>query len=207
MVNLFVLCGKSYVGKRLLYNNLIKLSGLGLIPVVRYTSRECRVGEGYGEDYHFLSQKVFDKFIEDGKFVEYQKYTFGGTVEYYGTTLKSIAEDGDYLMINNLSGLESMLRYAKGIEGMSVIPIYIESPWEDRLKRAIREERKQDIQNYTEVLSRMLIDESDFCDSAVGRLVPARNCVYHLTTSIASERIEKFIRKELSKKRKVLGIL
>jgi len=55
---------------------------------VSHTTREIRPGEVDGENYHFVSESVFDKMVEQGDFLEHAK-VFGN---YYGTSRQHIQE-------------------------------------------------------------------------------------------------------------------
>ncbi|SPO00557.1 related to nuclear matrix protein p84 [Cephalotrichum gorgonifer] len=53
--------------------------------VVRHTTREAKVGEVEGEDFHFVSTEAFNVMVSNDQFLE-----FGGEGEQYGTTRRSI---------------------------------------------------------------------------------------------------------------------
>lgn len=79
--------GKTEVGKVLDKKYHIK-------KVVTYTTREKRVGEKDGIDYHFVSRVDFGKMILQNKFIEFVNYNDN----YYGTSLDSLKDDG-YIIV------------------------------------------------------------------------------------------------------------
>ena len=94
MSKLFVISGPSGVGKGTLvkmiqdkYQELNKKLYLS----VSCTTREIREGEVDGKSYYFISEEEFQKRINHGDFLEYNKY---GTGKYYGTPKSTVI---DYL--------------------------------------------------------------------------------------------------------------
>jgi guanylate kinase len=71
-------CGKTTLHKKLLVNPLLKAR---LVKSISATTRSKRPGERHGRDYLFLSKDLFEKRIEAGYFLEWQK-VFD---RYYGT--------------------------------------------------------------------------------------------------------------------------
>ncbi len=74
MSRVFVITGPSGVGKGTLIRELrarvpeIELS-------ISATTREPRVGEEDGADYHFLTREEFDRRITEGEFLEWAEYS------------------------------------------------------------------------------------------------------------------------------------
>lgn len=60
----------------------------GLVPSVSYTTREPRVNEVDGVDYHFVRQAQFRGMIENGSFVEWAE-VHGN---YYGTAIEALEQ-------------------------------------------------------------------------------------------------------------------
>ena len=65
--NLFILSGPSGVGKNAVERQLRKIMP-NLFKVTTYTTRDPRPGEVRGKSYHFVSDKEFDKMIEENLF-------------------------------------------------------------------------------------------------------------------------------------------
>ena len=86
MGKMIVLVGESGSGKTTIQKELGKL---GTKKVVTCTTRPMRVGEKDGEDYIFLSDKEFQKMIDDNGFVEHAEYRGWK----YGTPRKSCGKE------------------------------------------------------------------------------------------------------------------
>jgi len=85
---LFVLSGPSGVGKDTIAAALVQEKSLRLIKLPTYTSRPPRPGEKEGQHYHFVSQKEFQRLLEQGQILEYNFYNG----HYYGTGRKELEE-------------------------------------------------------------------------------------------------------------------
>ena len=111
---MIIILGKSASGKSTLQDNLIK-EHPEYHKVVTYTTRPMREGEVDGVNYHFISQKMFDSFIEQGFFVEYAQYRDWS----YGTA-KTDCEDDNAVAVLTPAGLRALKRL-----GYDVTSIYI----------------------------------------------------------------------------------
>lgn len=87
MSKVFVITGPSGVGKGTLINGILKQLD-GLEVSVSATTRRPRPGERDGRQYHFLSDKQFDDFIAEGRFLEYASYSGSR----YGTLISEVEE-------------------------------------------------------------------------------------------------------------------
>lgn len=85
--NLVVLSGPSGVGKDTLLRQLLQRVP-GVVKCVTATTRPLREGEQHGVDYLFLSQEEFERWIVEGKFLEYARYNQA----YYGTPQQMVEE-------------------------------------------------------------------------------------------------------------------
>lgn len=111
---MIVILGKSASGKSTLQDNFTKKHP-EYHKVVTYTTRPMREGEVDGVNYHFISQKMFDSFIEQGFFVEYAQYRDWS----YGTA-KSDCEDKNAVAVLTPAGLRSLKRL-----GYDITSVYI----------------------------------------------------------------------------------
>jgi len=84
---MIVLTGASASGK----TEVAKLLNLkyNIKKVVTHTTRNVRLGEKDGVDYHFVSKQKFQSMIKENKFVEWMIYNDN----YYGTSKDEIADD------------------------------------------------------------------------------------------------------------------
>lgn len=155
--------GKSASGKDTIYKRLIEDDELGLIAMVPYTTRPIREKEVDGKEYHFVDEKEYERLKAEGLVLEERAYnTIHGLWRYFTVNDDEILTSGEkYLLIGTLETYNS-LRKAFGSE--VVIPIYIESDDGERLERALKREKKQEVPKYTEMCRRFLADAEDFSD-------------------------------------------
>lgn len=102
---LVLLVGKTASGKDSIRKILIEKYGIK--PVITYTTRPMRPGEEDGVTYHFVSDGIFDKMVEDNAFVETTSYKVAnGSIWKYGTPIEGL--DGDKVIILNPSGVKAI---------------------------------------------------------------------------------------------------
>lgn len=154
--------GKSSTGKDTIYRELLK-KGLGLTPIVPYTTRPIRMGEVDGREYHFTDEAGYQRLLEAGKVVESRAYdTVHGIWRYF-----TVAEDsldlstGDYCLIGTVEAYVNLKKYF-GEE--KICPILIDIDDGERLQRALTRERKQKSPRYEEMCRRFLADARDFAE-------------------------------------------
>ena len=80
--------GKSYLEKKLVKNHNCQ-------KIVSSTTRDKRVGEIEGVDYHFLSRDVFDKRSDAGEFI--QEVEFAGNK--YSSAYVDYSGDKDLVLV------------------------------------------------------------------------------------------------------------
>ena len=84
---LIVLSGPSGVGKSTVISELLG-QRQDIHFSVSFTTRQPRVGEADGVNYHFVDPAEFERMISAGELLEYAEYVGN----YYGTSLKVIQE-------------------------------------------------------------------------------------------------------------------
>lgn len=132
MINVFAFIGPSGVGKSTLQNIL------GYNRIITWTSREPRVGEVDGIDYHFGSKEEIITMYEKGLLLEYTEYN--GNV--YGTGLTSIKK------IIGTSSCKSIVVDANGAEEIkrkfpdNVLIIGVIAPYKECKARLIERNDK-----------------------------------------------------------------
>ena len=84
---LIVLSGPSGVGKSTVISELLG-QRQDIHFSVSFTTRQPRVGEADGVNYHFVDRAEFERMISAGELLEYAEYVGN----YYGTSLKVIQE-------------------------------------------------------------------------------------------------------------------
>lgn len=161
MGKIFCLAGKSGVGKDTIFRRLICERSLGLRGVVSYTTRPRRSGETEGREYHFITERALQSLQQAGKIIEQRRYHTAHGIWYYCTVDDGQLDlsAGNYLLIATPEGIRSLTRvFGKP----AVVPLYIEVKGWERLKRAVRRERRSGRPDYIEMCRRFLADQSDF---------------------------------------------
>lgn len=87
---LIVLSGPSGVGKSTVISELLS-ERQDIYFSVSFTTRQPRVGEADGVNYHFVDRATFERMIANEELLEYAEYVRN----YYGTSLKVIREKLD----------------------------------------------------------------------------------------------------------------
>jgi guanylate kinase len=85
---LIVLSGPSGVGKGTVRKHLFEHYNNDFDFSISMTTRKQRVGEVEGEDYFFRTKEQFEKYIKEGKLLEYANYVGN----YYGTPIDYVRE-------------------------------------------------------------------------------------------------------------------
>lgn len=122
---MLILVGPSASGKTEAVKLLI--ANYNMHKLVTYTSRQMRIGEIDGKDYHFISKDDFEKRINDGFFLEHVCYNGN----YYGTAFEDLASDK--VVILEPSGVKTYLEKVPEL----VKIIYLRTPVAYRLKRML----------------------------------------------------------------------
>lgn len=162
---LFLVMGKSATGKDHIYKDvLLRLSELS--PVVPYTTRPMREGEAEGVEYHFIDEKRMEELEKEGRIIESRCYQTVMGPWYYMTV-----NDGQIDLENHSSILIVTPAACEKLEKFfgreNTVPLYIESPDGERLRRALKREEKQEKPKYAEVCRRYLADEADFSEEVL----------------------------------------
>ena len=87
---LVVVSGPSGVGKSTVISELLS-ERQDIYFSVSFTTRQPRVGEADGVNYHFVTREAFEQMIVNEELLEYAEYVHN----YYGTSLKVIQEKLD----------------------------------------------------------------------------------------------------------------
>ena len=149
-----VLMGKSGSGKNTVADTLCRRNGYKRI--LTYTSRPPRPGETE-EDYHFVSDDVFNKMTGRGEFAEYKAYhpAQGGTWQYGSKiTEDQIKSDEHYLLILTPAGFRDI---KKSLPDADIHSVYLYCTTKTLEKRLLK--RGDD---HREAIRRLSADEKDF---------------------------------------------
>ncbi|WP_455714853.1 guanylate kinase [Anaerosporobacter sp.] len=166
MGKIYVVIGKSASGKDTIFKYLQEDGTLQMKTVVGYTTRPIRDGEQDGIEYFFVSDKIFEQLMSDGKIIESRTYhTIHGPWNYFTVNDGQIdLEKSDYLFINTLEAYNQIRKY---FGEDKVVPLYIEVEDGERLSRAIKREKKQSEPKYAELCRRFLADSEDFSEEKI----------------------------------------
>ena len=168
MGKIFYIAGKSSSGKDTIYRRLLEegVEDVTLFTAVPCTTRPMRDGEQNGREYFFMNEAGLEELRRQGKVIEERKY-----MTWYGPWYYFTADDGqvdlenaDYMGIGTLESYVKMREYY-GKE--NVCPVYIEVEDGERLARALKRERGQEIPRYEEMCRRFLADQEDFSEEKI----------------------------------------
>ena len=113
MGKIFYIMGKSSSGKDTIYSRIMQDEELHLNKIILYTTRPMREGEESGREYHFVDEKVFQKFREQGRIIESRTYhtVYGPWIYFTADDGQINLEEDDYLGIGTLESYEGMKKY------------------------------------------------------------------------------------------------
>ncbi len=139
---LFIISAPSGSGKSTLIKMILNQVE-NLEYSISYTTREPRVGEVNGKDYFFISEKEFQKMIENEEFIEYAKVF---DKFYYGTAKSQVysrLEKGiDIIMDIDVQGAYQIMKKGK----VDFTSIFIIPPSIDELKKRLVERGRDSIE-------------------------------------------------------------
>lgn len=148
---MIILVGASASGKTEIAKKLI--SNHDFSKVVTYTTREKRVGEKAGVDYHFISTERFLSLKDKKHFLETTYYNNN----YYGTTYDQIGLNK--VLIIDPAGL----KIYKELNDPSIVSFFIDVPEHIRKERMIK--RGDDLKIIEE---RLILDREQFSFTNLG---------------------------------------
>jgi guanylate kinase len=130
--NLFVVTAPSGAGKTTLVAALLAADANVQLSI-SYTTRQPRVGEVNGKDYHFVDRAEFERMINAGELLEFAE-VYGN---YYGTSqvwINEVIKNGrDILLEIDWQGAQQVRRLFPDAIGLFVLPPSLET-LENRLR-------------------------------------------------------------------------
>jgi guanylate kinase len=142
---MIVLVGESASGKSSIEKHLVE--NYGYNKIVSYTTRDPRIGEVDGVDYHFISVEQFKLLKEQGFFAETAIYNEW----HYGIAKEDCTDDKVAVLTPH------GLRQVSKIQSINVTSFYINIPRRDRLIKIL-----QRGDNIEEAYRRSLSDVGQF---------------------------------------------
>lgn len=155
MGKLYVVIGRSAVGKTTIQKMLAKSSGFK--EIVSHTTRERRENEIEGIDYFYKSTEQFQEMLDNGEFLEYTEYN--GWL--YGLHRDQIdLSTGNYICVLETDGLKQVIEKL-GRENVVGIYLYLTDYWE-LLMRSLNRQPHATIAQCKEMCRRFLSDFDTF---------------------------------------------
>lgn len=168
-MKIIYMMGKSSSGKDTIFGILKKR--LDVSTYVMYTDRPKREGEVDGEAYNFLSKEDMKQYVEGEKknqLIESRTYqTVQGPWTYATIADKQFTSQKDMIMLGTLESYSKIKEYFCKKDSIQMVPIYIEVPDRERLKRAIKREDEEKDPHYLEICRRFVADSHDFSEENI----------------------------------------
>ena len=162
MENLLVLVGCSASGKDTVMNRLIK--EFDVKPIISYTTRPIRNCEINGREYHFITEKEFERMKDNDEFVETRVYKTVSGNWYYGLPKSGIdlEDDNNYITILDFDGLLELETWLRSIGQVDKLTsIYIDVTEQNRLIRSLNREQNMTKEQVDEVIRRYHDDNAN----------------------------------------------
>ena len=175
MSKCIVIVGRSCTGKDFLLNFLIEKyreKGINAGKLQSVTTRPMRKGEKNGSEYIFLTDEVFNEYVENGLIFEHRSYPFFNketmeeTIVQYGTMMPKEVYDmyitiaGQYSNVNLF--VDKFMSYDEYGTINNVVMYQTILEEEELIQRALRREKSFDKPNYKEMYKRLFHDYCDF---------------------------------------------
>lgn len=204
MSNFIYIMGKSSAGKDTIYQRL--KDEILINTYVPYTTRPMREGERQAKEYHFVTKEQFEEFEQQNIVMERRDYNVINAqgekdIWTYATIVdKQWEQEGDFLTIGTLESYTTILRYLQNHpeKKLNMLPVYIEISEEERKRRALERESKQQNPNYKELERRFKVDNIDFSEEKLKAAKITKKqifenydieeCIKNIVTYIQNER-------------------
>ena len=152
--DVIAIIGPSGSGKDTIMRKVVEKSNK-VKRIVNYTTRPKRENEIDGEDYHFITQEQFLKYLEEDKFVTFTCFNDW----LYGVLEDDLAEDKTNIGVFSIQDIHNMLDYASEKVNFKIDIYLVETTDKERLMRQLAREHAP---NIDEIIRRYEADKKDF---------------------------------------------
>ena len=152
--DIIAIIGPSGSGKDTIMKKVIEKTNK-VKRIVSYTTRPKREHEIDGEDYHFITQEQFLKYIEEDKFVTFTCFN----TWLYGVLEDDLETDKTNIGVFSIKDIYNMLDYASEKEDFKITIYLVETTDKERLMRQLAREYSP---NIDEIIRRYEADKKDF---------------------------------------------
>lgn len=155
---IFVVVGKSGVGKDTIINNYLKNND-NITKVTQYTTRPMRADEVNGKEYNFISNEEFDILLSENKFCCVEKYQVAnGATWKYAVKIEDLKKYDNCILTCNPKSIVKLNLLFNWCE-LTVIEIKAELI--KRVERYLKRDNYT-MENVNELVRRFIKDEEDF---------------------------------------------
>ena len=155
---IFVVVGKSGVGKDTIINNYLKKND-NITKVTQYTTRPMRLNEVNGKEYNFISDEEFDMLLSKNKFCCVEKYQVANGVTWkYAVKIDDLKKYDNCILTCNPKSIVKLNLLFNWCE-LTVIEIKAELI--KRVERYLKRDNYT-MENVNELVRRFIKDEEDF---------------------------------------------
>lgn len=134
MNKIYCLVGPSGSGKSTIEKKLCSINP-NINRLISHTTRQKRVGEEAGIDYHFITKDVFNIYLRQDQFLQYVKYQD----EYYGINKNDIDINKNNIVIVEPTGY---IQFLKTFGSYKVKCIFINASEDILIKRMLNREKE-----------------------------------------------------------------
>lgn len=155
---IFVVVGKSGVGKDTVVNNYLKNNN-DIKKITQYTTRPMRKNEVNGKEYNFISDEEFDILLSKNKFCCVERYQVAnGDTWKYAIKTEDLKKYDDCILTCNP---KSAVNLSLTLNWNELTMVEIKADLNKRVERYLKRD-EYTLENVNELVRRFINDEEDF---------------------------------------------